>query len=969
MRNSLLTLGLLALGMQAVAQNYSHSYNRTVFNDAATQSPIEAGLIESTRAQVTRNFPGWHISLDKVSGTFNDIFGNAFSVPGGSNEVKALYVMDNYLKDLGINSAEWHKVRDMTAPKAAYVDFEQSFNNHPVVFARLSFRFTKDGRLVRIKNTSYGTPGNVSAKLGAQDVLQANAIMDGINSVNVTNTTIATDWVWFPIPAGAHYELHPAWKVSVSGNETESNQPVELEGYIDATNGELLYRTNKVEEAADVTVKGMVYATNTITPATLEPLANLQVVVNNGVPVNVDASGFIADGSPNITVDFALQGLWSKVVVAGGVGTPAFSAVPFTGTGNVYTFPNTGSSSDRAVNAYYHTTRVHDFMKPYFPGFTDLDFPLTTNVDVTSGTCNAFFSGTSINFYAAGGGCKSFAEIGDIIYHEYGHGINSYFYGSQNANFRNGALGEGTADVWGMSISRDSVLGRNTSTPTSYIRRYDINPKVYPMDIKGEVHADGEIIAGAWYDFAKNVDSFPLMTDLFTSTYYDLPNGPNGAEGEIYHDVLISALLNDDDDADFSNGTPHFAAITSAFAKHGIYLLADAVLNHTELAHQPANTPIDVTATLTLVNPEFFQSLKLIYKKRNTSAWDTLTMTNNNGTFSATIPGQASGSIIDYYFHVYDVLSIPSATFPNSYFSDPSEAYRSNLPYQFGVGIHVTQKTTFDDGTGEDWTAGGVSGDNATSGKWILIKPTGTYTNGTPVQTSADHTTGNGKCMVTGNSTGSSINSGDVDGGKTTLMTPPLDLSGYVYPMIEYYRWFSNDKNSGYNAARKMDPWQVQIRSNNSIIWYNVENTLQSDNSWRRRIFALDEYLPVRTDITMRFVASDKVTTNEQTVEAAVDDFFLYDGVPLSVNDVAPAKASIYPNPADDRIQVVMPAPVKGTMTLYDALGRSVSAYQLDGANTHFVISTAGYTSGNYTLLIQTDNKTIQSSKVVISHR
>jgi hypothetical protein len=964
MRNYVLALGLVAMGMQAEAQ--SHSYNKTVFNDAAQQHPFSTEQVLTARSQVNRSFPGWHISLDKVSGTFNDIFGNAMSVPGSNNEARAIYAIDNLLKDMGINSADWHKVRDVAAPKASYVDFEQTFNNHPVKFARLSFRFTKDGRLVRIKNTSYGTPaaGN-NVKLTAQDVLQADVIMADAAGLVVSNKTVANDWVWFPVPSGSAYELHPAWQVSVSAKE-EGGHPVELVGYIDATNGELLYRENKIEEISDVTVKGMVYASNTLLPATLEPLADLDITINS-VAGNLDANGFISDAANNITVDFALQGRWSKVIVAGGVGTPSFPALPFTGTGNVYTFPNTGSSSDRAVNAYYHTTRIHDFMKPYFPGFNSMDFALPTNVDLTSGTCNAFFNGTSINFYAAGGGCKSFAEIGDIIYHEYGHGINSYFYNFHGSvNFSNGAMGEGTADVWGMSITKDSVLGRNTSTPTSFIRRYDINPKVYPEDIKGEVHADGEIIAGAWYDYAKNVGSFSTMTDLFASTYYDLPNGPNGTEGAVYHDVLISALMNDDNDANFSNGTPHFTEITTAFAKHGIYLLADATLEHSELAHQPANAPIDVTAKLTLVNPEFFQSLKLMYKARTSSNWDTLTMSGNNGTYTATIPAQSSGTIIDYYFHVYDILALPSAIFPNNFFADASLAYRSNLPYQFGVGIHVVKQTTFDDGPVTNWTIGATD-DNATAGKWIQAKPTGTFSSGIPVQTGKDHTTGTGQCMVTGNGTGSSINSADVDGGKTTLITPELDLTNYVYPMIEYYRWFSNDKGS----IRRNDSWLVQIKSVNSVLPYNVENTLQADNTWRRKIFAVSQYLNTNYGIIVRFIAADKSisTSGQQTIEAAIDDFFIYDGVPLSVNDVAPVKASIFPNPADDKIQVVLPDAVKGTMTMYDAMGRVVNAYSLDGVHTHYSINTAAYAAGNYTLMIQTDTKTIQSRKVVITHR
>ena len=134
--------------------------------------------------------------------------------------------------------------------------------------------------------------------------------------------------------------------------------------------------------------------------------------------------------------------------------------------------------------------------------------------------------------------------------------VNFYNDMGQGAMF-NGALNEGSADVWGMSITHNPVLGQGAhGTSGSSIRVYNAAPKVYPQDIEGEVHADGEIIAGAWWDVATNINSVDTMTQIFTKTYYDTPDGPNGTEGEVYHDVLISALLNDDNDNNLNNGTP-----------------------------------------------------------------------------------------------------------------------------------------------------------------------------------------------------------------------------------------------------------------------------------------------------------------------------------------------------------------------------------------------------------------------------
>ena len=54
--------------------------------------------------------------------------------------------------------------------------------------------------------------------------------------------------------------------------------------------------------------------------------------------------------------------------------------------------------------AYQAVNNIHDHLKVVFPNYTGLDTPIETNID-EAGSCNAFFNGNSINFYAEGGGC------------------------------------------------------------------------------------------------------------------------------------------------------------------------------------------------------------------------------------------------------------------------------------------------------------------------------------------------------------------------------------------------------------------------------------------------------------------------------------------------------------------------------------------------------------------------------------
>ena len=59
-----------------------------------------------------------------------------------------------------------------------------------------------------------------------------------------------------------------------------------------------------------------------------------------------------------------------------------------------------------------------------------------------------------------GGGCNATSLIADVVWHEYGHGINGYFYNSLNAGFNNGAMNEGYADLWAMSLGDIAEIGK-----------------------------------------------------------------------------------------------------------------------------------------------------------------------------------------------------------------------------------------------------------------------------------------------------------------------------------------------------------------------------------------------------------------------------------------------------------------------------------------------------------------------------
>lgn len=167
------------------------------------------------------------------------------------------------------------------------------------------------------------------------------------------------------------------------------------------------------------------------------------------------------------------------------------------------------------------------------------------------------------------------------------------------------------------------------------------------------------------------------------------------------------------------------------------------------------------------------------------------------------------------------------------------------------------------------WTVGDA-GDNATLGIWNRADPQGTYEGGQPVQPEDDHTPAPGvNCYVTDSRAGSSSGSYDVDGGKTTLLSPVWDLSEYESVALHLSTWYTNRLGNNPN----LDTFRVAISSDSGATWTNLIQTSASWEYWKNDLFFLEDYAALTNQMRLRVVASD--FGSGSLVEAAVDDVCL----------------------------------------------------------------------------------------------
>lgn len=947
--------------------------NMTPFNDAAeTLNGTSAAnlLREAAWKGFIAKYPTWGARFNAKTQLPHRAFGHPISfAPGGSDPVaKAKAFIQSELHAYGINTDELQLTRNVNDGKYIHVDFKQIHEGYEVLWSRVSVRFSQNLNIIMFGTDFYRNIPVVHATLSST---QAVGFAESAINTKIIHSEVDPSLKWFPLPTDKGLDFRLAYQITVN-TQDDNITPGRYVTYVDANSGQILYRQNKVLNAG-FKVKGDIYPINLASPQVSMPLPNLKVV-QGSTTYYTDANGDVTlptSGPWNPTI--TLEGKWSKVVSGTNGTTTAVINPTNVANGDSITFPVAITDcSERHINAYYHVNEIHDFMKSKFPSFTVMDNPLTTRVDRTDGNCNAFYNGTSINFYTTANGCNALSYIADVVYHEYGHGISDKFWTAQGSSFDNGGMGEGYSDVWAMGIIKTPIVGGGflINAPSSYIRRYDLVPKVYPQDITGEVHDDGEIIAGAWWDVAVNLSAtMPLsqavdtMSDIFAGSQFGLATGPDGTEGQVYFDILIDALQYDDDNNNLNDGTPHFLQIVKAFARHGIFLLSDSKVNNLNETVYAAGSSFPVNADVIASFPAFVGNVKMFYRLKTVGTTDSLTLTKVNNVYTANFPSSVAGEIYEYYYVVEDIMDVKSAFSPIAPEFTTTFSQR-NIPYYFTIGYIPISHVDFEN-TLTDWTIGNYTGDNATAGKWVVATPIASIVNGDTVQTGKDHTTGTGKCAVTGNATSASsqIGSADIDNGKTTLLSQEFDFTGYTKPILSYWRWFTNSQSP--TSAGRKDRWIVYIVYTGSSSML-VERTFQPDVQWRRNIVPVD--LTKGTKARLMFIAEDSVQNGAGTVvEAAVDDVEILDlgSYPAGTSNLNEMVLNVYPNPAQQDVSIRSAEKGEMLITLYNAVGSVVKSMKVEQFNNEYRFQTDGLSNGIYMMKMEINHHVAQQTLTI----
>jgi hypothetical protein len=305
-----------------------------------------------------------------------------------------------------------------------------------------------------------------------------------------------------------------------------------------------------------------------------------------------------------------------------------------------------------------------------------------------------------------------------------------------------------------------------------------------------------------------------------------------------------------------------------------------------------------------------------------------------------------------------------------------------NLPYYTLIGVQEIGVHDSDDNADFGGWSLGLPGDNATTGEWEEDVPMGSYTTdvaaGTIVAIDTQHTPGGEFCFLTGNASSETagIGENDVDAGKTTLQTPVIDMSGLTEPIVAYWRYYTNNPPGGANPGA--DWWQVRMSNDAGQNWIYVEDNQTADMSWRRNAIRVADWMEPTSQMRFQFIASDSTRVGQNLdggslIEAAVDDFVVYDRMVVNVEQAQELTSAIvvYPNPASDRIRLQSKYPLlrDARIELVSSIGQIVYAKAIGDIpfGRTITVETSQLADGSYTLRLVSEEVN-ETQVVVIRH-
>ncbi len=590
------------------------------------------------------------------------------------------------------------------SPHVWFVDFDLLLGGHRVEGARVVF-VVNSGNLISIGTENLPAAGASAPRViyGLEKALEVLADHVGgfdlgetwvdAGSFHLLPTNVADDRFAEGFEPGRGRDVTGVWQFVFR----RAGEVGTFRGRVDAASGELLdfYDVNEYGAVTGGVYQGDRPAAERVLPM---PFADI------ATSTYTNSAGIFAGTSGTST----LNGQYVRVVdscgaiskAADGSGNIAFGS----SSGTDCTTPGTGGAgnSHAARTQFYNLNRAKEVARGWLPSNSWINAKLTANVNLNQ-TCNAYWNGSSVNFFRSGGGCANTGELPGVALHEYGHGLDS---NDGNGSSPENGTGETYGDFTAALATHASCVGNgflgssncggygDACTACSGVRDIDWAKRVsntphtvanftqsrcpsspgYVGPCNREGHCESYIGSESLWDLAARdlpgagtgvawtiVDRlWYLSRSTGTKSFQCTASGTWTSNGCNTGSLFKVFRAVDDDNGNLADGTPHGGAIATAFNRHGIACTTDAGWNTTFAAVTPPAVPsLSVTAGNNSASLSWSGSSGVYDVYRNETGCNAGFTKAANDVSATAYTDNAVANGVTYY---YQVVAHPSGT-------------------------------------------------------------------------------------------------------------------------------------------------------------------------------------------------------------------------------------------------------------------------------------------------------------------
>lgn len=895
-------------------------------------------------------------------------YGKPISVSGytavneGNIEALSLKFIEDNQELLGVDKSQVVYHNSNYVLGKWYVHLKQEINGLLVAFSGIELKVNKNAQIFSYGVEYYETKNvdldprisfNQAYLFETKQVPDEKFFMNDDKSGNLYA---------FPIYENGSYRIEAAYRAEYTVDN------IEYAVYLSSINGQTLFRKKMTHELkTTIEVYTNVKEDNALSPVVRVP-ADYQTIKINGKDYTTGLDGKLElDLNTDEQVEVNFEGPWVKlenqVFQQGKINTEIKA-----GENNIIEW-NDSNSDIRERMVVHHLNKIRDYYKAFDTTKKAMDFQLELLFDTTNfGGPNAYSSGSTIGFVGLNDKSAKLAETPTVLYHEYGHSINMLLYQElgQQEGMINGAANEGIGDITAALMVDDSRVGYGafTDNPDRIIRDCK-NTFKYPQDIIGEVHHDGQIIAGALWDLRE-------LTDLETArnlAHFARYGLPDDAENDVcFSEWLIEVLVADDDDGDLTNGTPHSEAITTAFDNHNIgfdIMLRRGLVHDQKVDVLAANNNIsiysDVRSESNFNNDSL--ELSLIYSYDNFKTKTEIPFAQSNKVkkgYRFDINSEKEYALINYYFNVKNAKTGKIT----EKIGTPSG--KGTFTYEYGFVEKLKESMSKN-----DWLFKRV-GEQTGAQLEIAVPDVFDYSIiGLDVAQTTDSDDDDDVSIVTGASANIQTFFTSVPYTKLEGYSPVYNIAYYNYPVLKFKTWHSKQS---FDPSADVDLY-LYVSSDGGTNWkeaFKLDDMNNAEKEWNQQYVRIKSFVAVTNQFKFAIRINPNGTFSTQSgyptcfSEFQIDDISIID--PKFVSSVESELGNQYSVAVDAdniRITIADGETTESDISLYDINGRVLATKSNTNHSRTVAMSRSDIVTGVYFLEINNGNQVI-TKKVLI---